>query len=435
MHDHLPKTLPEGFRKLDPASRRERFREALGAEADSYEFDSTGRDEALVELSGLMVESSIGYAPIPLGVAHGFLIDGVKYDLPMATEEPSVIAAASYAARIIAKGGGFTTRATEPVMVTQIFLEGASDAGLERLSDAALRVGAEIQPFLGSLPARGGGFRGMTVDRLPETGLARVNLSIDVRDAMGANILNTAAEGICPLVEELSGGRRLMCILSNAATDRRGMARCAIPLSVLGGAAGANGDGNGTARRIELATRLADEDPSRGITHNKGVMNGISALALATFNDCRSIEAAAHGWAAREGRYRSLTSWRVEDEALIGEIELPLSFGAVGGAAAFHPTSRLALMMLGNPGAPTLARIAASLGLAQNFAAVLALVTGGIQRGHMRYHAPRIAYMAGARGPEIAVVAQAMTAEKNYSMREAEALLARCRAGQLSSKV
>jgi len=431
MHDHQPKTLPDGFRKLDPASRRDRFRTVLGTESDLDEFESTGRDESLVELSNLMVESSIGYAPIPLGVAHGFLIDGIKYDLPMATEEPSIIAAASYAARIVAKGGGFESRATEPVMVTQIFLEGATDEGLERLSDASLRIGAEIQPLLGSLPARGGGFRGMTVDRLPKTGIARVNLAIDVRDAMGANILNTAAEGICPLVEELSGGKRLMCILSNAATDRRGWARCSIPFSVLGGTTGAGGDGMEIARRIEMATRVADEDSSRGVTHNKGIMNGISALALATFNDCRSIEAAAHGWAARDGRYRSLSSWRVEEGALVGEIELPLSFGAVGGAAAFHPTSRLALRLLGNPGAQTLARIAASLGLAQNFAALLALVTGGIQRGHMRYHAPRIAYMAGARGTEIAAVAQAMTLEKRYSMHEAESLLEKFRVGQL----
>lgn len=431
MHYHQPKILPDGFRKLDPPTRRERLRTALGIEAAADEFTATGSDDSLVELSSLMVESSIGYAPVPLGVAHGFLIDGVSYDLPMATEEPSVIAAASYAARIIAKGGGFASRATDPVMVTQLFLEGVDDAGLERLTDESLRIGAEIQPFLGSLPARGGGFRGMSVERLPETGIAKVSISIDVRDAMGANILNTAGEGVCPLVEEISGGKRLMCILSNAATDRRGAATCAIPFSVLGGASGTNGDGAGTARRIELATRVADEDPSRGITHNKGVMNGISALALATFNDCRSIEAAAHGWAARSGRYRSLTGWRVVGEALVGEIELPLSFGAVGGAAAFHPASRLALDMLGHPGAPALARIAAALGLAQNFAALLSLVTGGIQKGHMRYHSPRIAYMAGARGAEIAAVAQAMTAEKNFSMHEAKTLLARYREGQL----
>jgi hydroxymethylglutaryl-CoA reductase len=271
----------------------------------------------------------------------------------------------------------------------------------------------------------------MTIATLPATGLLKVEFSIDVRDAMGANILNTAAEGLCPLLEELSGGRRLMCILSNAATERRGAATFSLPFPVLATVAGSPGAPNRaaeTARRIVLATELASEDPSRGVTHNKGIMNGISALALATFNDTRSIEAAAHAWAARTGAYRSLSSFRIEGEALVGELELPLSFGAVGGAAAFHPASRLALGILGHPSARQLARLAAALGLAQNFAALLALVTGGIQRGHMRYHAPRMAYMAGARGEEVARVAATMTEEKHYSLGKAAEILARLRA-------
>ncbi|MEI6385833.1 MAG: hydroxymethylglutaryl-CoA reductase, degradative [Spirochaetota bacterium] len=426
--------LPEGFRKLEPARRRDLLHEILFGESAAKgttheDFLSTGRDESLIELASLMVESSIGYAPIPLGIAHGFLIDGIHHEFPMATEEPSVIAAASYAARIIAKCGGFITSATDPVMVSQIFLEGVDEAGIAGIREGAQRIRQEVQPFLGSLPARGGGFREMSATRLPETGLVRVDLLVDVRDAMGANILNSVAEGICPLVESLSGGKRLMCILSNAATERRGRAGCVIPFDALERISGSGFTGAEIARRISLATDLANEDPSRAVTHNKGVMNGISALALATFNDCRSIEAAAHAWAARSGAYRSLSSWKVDGRTLVGELELPLSFGAVGGAAAFHPASRLALRMLGNPGAMELARMAAALGLAQNFAALLALVTGGIQRGHMRYHAPRIAYQAGARGAEIESIASAMTALRNFSHSEAEGLLANLRAG------
>jgi hydroxymethylglutaryl-CoA reductase len=343
----------------------------------------------------------------------------------MATEEPSVIAAATYAARIIARGGGFHTRATEPVMTTQIFLEGAADGAERRLEAAEGRIRAYLEPSLASLAARGGGYRSILASRLPDTGLIRLDISIDVRDAMGANILNTAAEAVCPLVESISGGRRLMCILSNAAVDRRGGASFSLPFSVLAGVVGSPEDSAGaeTARRIVLATTLADEDPSRATTHNKGIMNGISALALATFNDCRSIEAAAHAWAARKGRYRSLSKYSIEGQALVGDLELPLSLGTVGGAAAFHPASRLALRILGDPGAQELSRIAAALGLAQNFAALLALVTGGIQRGHMRYHAPRIAYMAGARGEEIARVALVLTESKTFSLAAARSAL------------
>jgi len=426
--DHAsPRLLPEGFRKLDAAQRRERLAVLLGGRNAREDFEATGRDETLVELSGLMVESSIGYAPIPLGIANGFMIDGRRLDIPMATEEPSVIAAASYAARLVAKGGGFSTSATDPIMGTQVFLEGVDSGGEARLRAAETRIRALMEPLLGSLPARGGGYRAMRVARLPETGLVRVDFSIDVRDAMGANILNTAAEGVCPLLEELSGGSRLLCILSNAATERRGRANFALPLPILASVTGSLEKAEDRARRIVLATRLADEDPSRAVTHNKGIMNGISALALATFNDCRSIEAAAHAWAARDGSYRSLSSFRVEEGCLRGELELPLSFGTVGGAAAFHPASRLALDLLGRPGAQALARIAAALGLAQNLAALLALVSGGIQRGHMRHHAPRLAYLAGARGGEVALVAAALAAEQSYNLVAAGQALDRLR--------
>ena len=268
--------------------------------------------------------------------------------------------------------------------------------------------------------------------RLPQTGLVRVDLRIDVRDAMGANILNTAAEHARPLLEQASGGRALMCILGNAAEERRAGARFALPLEALPPQARPGGgvfSRRELARRIAAAGELAREDPQRAVTHNKGIMNGITSLALATMNDARAVEAAAHAWAARDGRYRSLSAYRFDGERLEGELELPLPFAAVGGAVGFHPASRLALKVLGRPDARRLARIAAAVGLAQNFAALLALVGGGIQRGHMRYHAVRLAYQAGARGPEIRRLAERLAERGVYSRSDAARELQRLREG------
>jgi hydroxymethylglutaryl-CoA reductase len=262
----------------------------------------------------------------------------------------------------------------------------------------------------------------------------RVDLRIDVRDAMGANILNSAAEHLRPYLEQLCGGRALMCILGNAAEERRAGARFALPLEALPQAAGPQGgmapSCKELARRIVSAGELAREDPQRAVTHNKGIMNGITSLALATMNDTRAVEAAAHAWAARDGRYRSLSSYRCDGRTLEGELELPLPLATVGGAVGFHPASRLALKVLGRPDARRLARIAAALGLAQNLAALLALVSGGIQRGHMRYHAARLAYQAGARGGEVRLVAERLAARRAFNREEAAAELRRLRGEQ-----
>jgi len=234
---------------------------------------------------------------------------------------------------------------------------------------------------------RGGGYRGLQASRSGETGLVRVDLRIDVRDAMGANVLDGAAERAAGALEAMSGGRRLMCILSNDAGERRAGASFQIPASRL---ARAGFPGEEVARRIELASRVAASDPSRAVTHNKGVMNGISALALATGNDTRALEAGVHFWAAREGPYHSVTKLSREGSGLRGRIELPLALGAVGGSVGVQPSTALALRLLGRPDGNRLSRIAAALGLAQNFAALFALVTEGVHAGHMRLHARKL---------------------------------------------
>ncbi len=410
--------LGSRFRKLTVAERRAVLAESCSL--SSEEIRGFGTDEETIQRSNVMVEYSVGYLAVPLGIAPGFLIDGAVRNVPLATEEPSVIAAAAFAAGIVAMGGGFETRASDPVMTAQIYLR-AVPAGREveisRQEDAISRA---VKPVLARMEARGGGLRGISVIRLPESGFVRVHLHIDVRDAMGANVLNSAAEAARTTLEQISGGRVIMAILSNGAEERTTEARFRIPVRLL---ARGRFTGEEVAAGITEAWAIADEDPARAVTHNKGIMNGISALALATANDTRGIEAAAHAFAARTGRYRSLSQFTLAGDMLAGSILAPLPFGTVGGAVNFHPGARAALKVLGNPDAQTLSRIAASLGLAQNLAALSALVSEGIQQGHMRLHARRIAFEAGARNEEVAVVARRLQADKNYQQAYAERIL------------
>jgi hydroxymethylglutaryl-CoA reductase len=426
--------LPEGFRKLAPGQRKAAWETLLLLDDDERAAAAAG--PGAFELADLMVEAAVGVVPLPLGIASGFVIDGQQFDIPLAVEEPSVVAAAGYAAHIIAKGGGFITEADQPLMESYVYLEGVDDEGLARIQASEGVVRAALSAVQSSLENRGGGFRSMKAERLPETGLVAVELSIDVRDAMGANILNTAAETAKPLLEAASGGTALMCILSNASTARRARARFSLPLDVLGtyarGCTGAE-----AARRMALAWTLADEDPRRAVTHNKGIMNGVAALVQATMNDTRAVEAAAHAWAARTGRVRPLSRFSMTDGTLEGSIELPLALGTVGGSVDLHPASRAALRLLGNPDSRRLARIAAALGLAQNFAAVLALVCGGIQQGHMRLHAARLAYRVGARGSSAREAAGLIARSGVYTLdaaRQAVAQLEKERADQGGNK-
>ncbi len=383
--------LSPQFRKWDITQRRAAIAEILQSTGFSREAieQALGTDNNLIDLSDVMVESAIGYAALPLGVCRGLVADGRTYDVPLVTEEPSVIAAANYASGIVARSGGFATWSDDPITTGQIFIEGAAADAEAAVMSAEPKIRAALAPIIANMEKRGGGYRGMDAANLPETGLLRVQLHLDVRDAMGANLVNTAAEAARPVVEHVTGGRCLMAILSNAAERRLAGASFKVPVSALSRSERSGAD---VARRIAMASDLAQEDSSRAVTHNKGVMNGITALMLATSNDTRAVEAAVHRYASRTGTYRGVATYSVVNDQLEGSIEIPLPVGTVGGAAGIHPTSRLALAGLGNPSSSELARLAAALGLAQNLAAVSALVTEGIQRGHMARHARRLAW-------------------------------------------
>jgi hydroxymethylglutaryl-CoA reductase len=407
--------LPPNLRKLTVEERRQSL---IRLGVSGHNLDATGGP--LLDLADVMVESAVGVTSVPLGVATGFLIDDQTVDIPMATEEPSVIAAATYGARLIRRSGGFQTEADEPIMTGEIILEDVSADAPALVREETSSIGPVLDWAMPRLLARGGGFRDLEADLLPDTGLLRVLIHLDVRDAMGANLLNTVFETAGPHLEKITGGRVLMAIISNQCPRRLARARFSMDPGVLSGGGRA---GLEVARRIVAASDLAQEDPYRAVTHNKGIMNGISALALATGNDTRGVEAAAHMAAARPGGYRGLSSYSFEDNQLIGRLELPLPLATVGGGVSVHPAAQAALEILGKPDARRLARIGAALGLAQNFAAVRALVTEGIQTGHMRHHAARLAYQAGARDSEIAHVVQRMAAVGVYDSKTAEKAL------------
>lgn len=420
-------TSLHGFHRHALEGRRDLLRRAVPFEPDEWE--SLSSTPLLREISDVMVESAVGCAPLPLGIAEGFLVDDEEVSVPMAVEEPSVIAAAGFAARLVRAAGGFRTWAADPLMRAQVFLEGVSAEGEQRLAGCEPRLKELLGPHLASLEKRGGGLRGVQAARLPG-GAVRVDILVDVRDAMGANRLNTSAELARPLLEAASGGRALMAILSNESRERLAGAECRLPFRRLEPGLPDGMDGREAARRIAAAAAIAREDPSRAVTHNKGIMNGISSLALATMNDTRAVEAAAHAWAARSGRYAALSEWNVDGEVLVGRLELPLPLASVGGSVDFHPAARASLRILGFPGGTRLSRIAAAVGLAQNLAALHALVTYGIQKGHMRMHAARLAWLAGARGAEARAMADRLTRDGIVQLDAARELLARLREGR-----
>jgi len=363
------------LRKRPVVDRRAWWLSASSAtEAQTRFFEGTGAD---LELADTLVENAVGWMPIPLGVASGLLVNGVNYEVPLATEEPSVIAAVSYAASVAARTGGFTAGAAAPIMRAQVFLEHPGAEAAARLEASRTALEAEARTHLASMERRGGGLRGLSLAHLTDLDVLVVRLDVDVRDAMGANLLNTLAEAMTPSLEKALGGKKLLAILSNDASLRPAWAE--VKLSV----------DPERARRIALASAVAQADPQRAVTHNKGIMNGITALALATGNDTRALEAAVHSFAASSGTYRGLSRWTVEGEFLKGRLEIPLALATVGGSVGIHPTARMALQLLGSPDSPTLCSVAAALGLAQNFAALNALTGEGIQKGHMALHQRR----------------------------------------------
>lgn len=414
-----------GFHKQPVAERIRLAAEFAGLDAgEQQHLANTGN--LGTELADHLIENLIGTMNIPLGVATNMRIDGVDRLIPMATEESSVVAAVCNAARQCYDHGGFTTSMSGPLMIAQIQLVDVPDPQhaririLERLDDIRAACDA-CDPILVKL---GGGFRELEV-RVIETRsgpMVITHLIVDTRDAMGANAVNTMAEKIAPSIADWTGGRTYLRILSNLADRRLARARCTWRAEDIGGAAVRDG--------MLSAYHFAEADPYRAATHNKGIMNGVSAVVLATGNDTRAVEAGAHAYAARDGRYSSLTRWEITPEGdLAGVLELPMAVGLVGGATKLHPTARIALKLLNVGSASELARTIAAVGLAQNFSALKALATTGIQKGHMALHAQNIAMMAGAVGDQIDAVARVLVERGTVRLDVAEAELQRLRGG------
>ena len=372
-----------------------------------------------LDLANRLVENVVGVYGLPLGIAANFQINHRDYLIPMVIEEPSVIAGCSHAANLVRGAGGFIADADPPLMIGQIQVVDAPDvdAAMERLAAARDDI-FELANSASTLSQRGGGMQSMELRRTDETRVGPmivVHLTIDTRDAMGANAVNTICEAVAPLIEQIAGGRVVLRILSNLADKRLARARCRVQRDALG---------DDVIRNIVAAQALAEVDPYRAATHNKGALNGIDAVALATANDWRGVEAGAHAYAARDGRYRALTTWDCDANGdLIGSIELPLAVGIVGGTTTAHPVAQIALKILGVTSAMELAGVMAAVGLAQNLGALRALASEGIQQGHMALHARQVAIAAGATGEQIDRIADKLVEEKNVRLTRAQALL------------
>jgi hydroxymethylglutaryl-CoA reductase len=407
-----------GFYKLAPSERLK----AVAVQA------ALGREEMAQVESGLlldqadkMVENVIGMFQVPLGIATNFVIDGREVLIPMATEEPSVIAAASNGAKMAREAGGFSTSSTGPVMRAQIQATGIEDPFAARQAillhkDELTRMANEKDPMLVKY---GGGVKDIEVyvidSRLGP--MVVTHLIVDCRDAMGANAVNTMAEALAPRIEQITKGRVYLRIISNLADLRLVRAKAVFKAEEIGGHEVVDG--------ILLAAELAQVDPYRAATHNKGIMNGVTAVVLATGNDTRAVEAGAHAFASKTGRYRSLTRYeKNRDGDLVGSIEVPVAVGLVGGATRVHPVAKTAVKILGVKSADELSRIIASVGLCQNFAALRALASEGIQRGHMSLHAKNVAAQAGAKCDLIEIIAARMAAERRISVDRAVELMA-----------
>ncbi|MDK2384219.1 MAG: hydroxymethylglutaryl-CoA reductase, degradative [Candidatus Korarchaeota archaeon] len=420
----MPSSRIPGFYKLSIDERLQKVKEFAGLTDEELEVIKYGK--LPLEVADHMIENVIGLWPLPFAVATNFLINGKDYLVPMAIEEPSVVAAASNAAKMARESGGFEAEATESIMISQIQVVKVPDLEEAKKTIMAekeklLELANEMDPLLVKL---GGGARDLEV-RTIDTDVGSmlvVHLYVDTLDAMGANTVNTMAEGLAPTIERLTGGKVYLRILSNLADRRLARAKAKFAKSAIGGEEVVEG--------IMWAYRFAKYDPYRAATHNKGIMNGIIAVARATGQDTRAIEAGAHSYAARSGKYTSLTEYWVDENGdLWGSIELPLAVGTVGGVVRVHPIAKLALKILGVQKAGELAQIMAAVGLAQNFAALRALATEGIQAGHMKLHARNIALAAGATPEEVDRVVEKMIREKRISLERAKEILEEIRGG------
>ncbi len=408
-----------GFYKLSPGERLKIVREFAGLSEEEAELLSrTGALE--LEQANRMIENVVGTTELPLGMATNFLINGRDYLIPMALEEPSVVAAASNAAKMARERGGFHTESTPSIMIGQIQLVDVKNPteAREKILEAKEQILAKANEQDPILVKLGGGARDVEV-RVITTNLGPmtiIHLLVDVRDAMGANVINTMCEAVSPFIEELTGRRDFLRIVSNLATYRLARAKAVFAKEALGGEEVVDG--------VLQAYAFAAADPYRCATHNKGVMNGVIAVALATANDTRALEAGAHAYAAMGGAYKPLTRWeRTVDGDLFGRVELPVAVGTIGGATAVHPVAKICRKILGVQTACELGEIMAAVGLAQNLAAMRALATVGIQAGHMKLHARNIATMAGAKGELIDIVARKMIMEKKIRLDRAKEIL------------
>ncbi|MCL7386029.1 MAG: hydroxymethylglutaryl-CoA reductase, degradative [Thaumarchaeota archaeon] len=412
-----------GFYKLTVEERLRIVAEFAGLSEEEVEllrrYAALDRDTA-----NRMIENVIGTFQLPLGIAVNFLINGRDYMVPMVIEEPSVVAAASNAARMTREGGGVFAQSTESLMIGQIQLVGIKDPYAARLEvlrnrEEILAIANEQDPVLVNL---GGGAKDLEA-RVIETRLGPmliVHLIVDVRDAMGANAVNTMAEAVAPRLASITGGRYRLRIISNLADKRLVRAWTRIPPEAVGGREVAEG--------IVEAWAFADADPYRAATHNKGIMNGVDAVVIATGNDWRAVEAGAHAYACRFGAYKPLSTWEIDEKGnLVGSLEMPLAVGIVGGATRTNPLARICLKILGVKTARELAEVIGAVGLVQNLAALRALAAEGIQAGHMSLHAKNIAIMAGAVGDEIDQVAEIMVREKCIRLDRAKEILEKLR--------
>ncbi len=414
-----------GFYNLPLNERLDKLAEATGLSGEDITALQTGNG-LVDDQADHMVENAVGTFGLPLGIGLNFIVNGREVLVPMAIEEPSVIAGASFMAKLARSGGGFTASMSAPEMIGQMQVLDVADlmtASL-KLHEHKAELLAEADAVDPLLKKFGGGARDLEVRIIEESPIGAflvVHLIYDVRDAMGANAVNTACENLAAHVEALTGGRVALKILSNLADRRLARASCTIPVTVL---AFDHFSGERVRDGIIEAWAFAAADPYRAATHNKGIMNGVDAVVIATGNDWRAIEAGAHAYAAREGRYTSLSTWgRDVDGNLTGELEMPMAVGIIGGATKVHPAAKAALKLMGVQTAAELAGIITSVGLAQNLAALRALATEGIQRGHMSLHARQVAIAAGAVGDQIDKVAAQMVAEKVIRIDRAEEIL------------
>ena len=413
-----------GFSKKSYYERLELLKAQALLSADKQ--TSLEQDEQVsLVVADQMSENVVGTFSLPYSIIPEILVNGKDYTVPYVTEEPSVVAAASYASKIIKRAGGFTAQVHERQMIGQVALYQVPDmdnaqAQINSQKEQLLELANQAYP---SIVKRGGGARDLHVEQIKgETDFLVVYLHVDTQEAMGANMLNTMLEALKPVLEELSQGQSLMGILSNYATDSLVTASCRIAFRYL---SRQKEQGREIAEKIALASQFAQADPYRATTHNKGIFNGIDAILIATGNDWRAIEAGAHAFASRDGRYQGLSRWTLdlEREELVGEMTLPMPVATKGGSIGLNSRVSLSHELLGNPSAKELAQIIVSIGLAQNFAALKALVSTGIQQGHMKLQAKSLALLAGASESEVAPLVERLIADKTFNLETAQRYL------------